>query len=183
MRREGSRRAFLRRAVRLACAAPLFPLASRAFAGEAGARSISLLHTHTGEFLDIVYALGGRHVPAALAAIDRFLRDHYSGAVGRIDPALFDQLHALRLIFGAHEPFEVISGFRSAQTNAALRRRGAGGVARHSLHMEGRAIDIRLPGVGLAQLRDAARDLKAGGVGYYPASQFVHIDTGRVRIW
>jgi len=182
MEQDATRRAFLCRTVRLACAAPLLSLASAARAAGTRSRAVALAHTHTGELLDVVYAVGGRYVPEALRRIDRFLRDHYDGAIGRIDPALFDQLHALAQAFGASRPFEVISGYRSPQTNAALRRR-SGGVASHSLHMEGRAIDIRLPDVDLADLRDAARAMRAGGVGYYPASQFVHIDTGRVRTW
>ncbi|GAB4180850.1 MAG: DUF882 domain-containing protein [Rhodocyclaceae bacterium] len=182
MKEIATRRAFLARAARMACAAPLLSLAPRALAAGRKARAVSLAHTHTGEALDVVYAIGNRYVPAALGAIDRFLRDHYTGEVGRMDPALFDQLHALRSAFGATGPFEVISGYRSAQTNERLRRR-SGGVARHSLHMEGRAIDIRLPGVALSDVRDAALEMRAGGVGYYPDSQFVHIDTGRVRTW
>ncbi|HET9024333.1 MAG TPA: DUF882 domain-containing protein, partial [Burkholderiaceae bacterium] len=108
--------------------------------------------------------------------------DHYSGDVGQIDPHLFDLLHQVRALVGATQPFEVISGYRSLATNETLRTTRGGGVARHSLHTEGRAIDVRLPGVSLTDLRDAAASLKAGGVGYYPG-QFVHIDTGRVRRW
>ena len=110
-------------------------------------------------------------------------RDHYSGEVGQIDPQLFHLLHHLRQTLGTEQPFEIISGYRSPLTNATLRQSRAGGVAKRSLHMEGKALDVRLPGVPLSELRDAALDLRAGGVGFYPREQFVHIDTGAVRHW
>lgn len=177
------RRTFLRRAAGVAAAVPLLPYARQGLAAVSDARAIAFEHTHTRESLTLVYAAGGRYLPDALAAVNRFLRDHYSGEVGTMDPRLLDQLHALKLAFGTERPFHVISGYRCAKTNEKLRGNGGGGVARNSLHLEGRAIDIRLPGVALAQLRDAALDMKAGGVGFYPASDFVHIDTGRVRHW
>ena len=127
--------------------------------------------------------VGDRYDPAALNTLNHFLRDHYSGEVGRIDPQLHDLLHALRQSLGTREPFQVISGYRCPATNDRLRRTRGGGVASRSLHMDGRAIDVRLPGVTLTTLRDAAWSLQAGGVGYYAASQFVHVDTGRVRRW
>lgn len=147
------------------------------------ARMLQLSHTHTGERLAVEYFGAGHYHHEALSEVDRFLRDFRTGAVHRIDPSLLDILHQLRTATGATEPFEVISGYRSPRTNAMLRTRGGGGVASNSLHMQGKAIDIRLPGVSLKDLRDAALDLKRGGVGYYPASQFVHVDTGRVRRW
>ena len=150
---------------------------------DASIRRIALHHTHTGERIDIAYAGPGGYDDAALRTLDRFLRDHYSGDVGRIDPRAIDQLASLHRVLGASTPFEVISGYRSPVTNERLRTTRAGGVARHSLHMEGRAIDVRLPGVALADLRDAALDMRSGGVGYYPAEQFVHVDTGPVRRW
>lgn len=149
----------------------------------AAARSLSLVHTHTHERLDIVYQVGTDRVASALTAVNRFLRDHYSGEVGVIDPEVLDQLHALRLALGTQQPFEVISGYRCPATNAQLRARGGGGVAQRSLHMDGRAIDLRVPGTALADLRDAALSLKAGGVGYYARERFVHLDSGRVRRW
>lgn len=149
----------------------------------ADARSLSLVHTHTHEVLDIVYQIGGDRVPAALTAINRFLRDHYTGEVGVIDPALLDQLHALRQAVGTRQPFEVISGYRCEATNTMLRAKGGGGVARRSLHMDGRAVDVRLRGTTLADVRDAALALRAGGVGFYAREQFVHLDSGRVRHW
>jgi uncharacterized protein YcbK (DUF882 family) len=149
----------------------------------AQARSLALVHTHTGERIDVVYAEGPGYDRAALAALNHFLRDHYSGEVGTIDPALFDLLHRVRHAAGAAGPFEVISGYRCPATNDRLRTTRGGGVARHSLHLEGRAVDVRLPGVALPALRDGALALRAGGVGFYPRERFVHLDTGRVRAW
>jgi uncharacterized protein YcbK (DUF882 family) len=176
------RRLFLTRSAGVAAASvlPLAPTAARATL--AGGRELALSHTHTRERLALVYAVEHSYVPDALAALNRFLRDHYSGDVAPIDPRLFDLLHHLRRLVGGTQPFEVISGYRSVATNETLRATRGGGVARASLHTVGRAIDVRLPGVALADLRDAAASLKAGGVGYY-AGQFVHIDTGRVRRW
>jgi uncharacterized protein YcbK (DUF882 family) len=147
------------------------------------ARQLAFAHTHTGERLQLVYAHGAQYLDEAMGALNRLLRDHYSGTVGRIDPTLFDLLHQVQHSLGARMPFEVISGYRSPATNAHLRTSRGGGVAKRSLHMDGRAIDVRLPGVPLAELRDAARALKGGGVGYYPQDRFVHIDTGPVRHW
>jgi uncharacterized protein YcbK (DUF882 family) len=148
-----------------------------------GAHSLSFFHTHTGERISLVYALGGEVLPQAQLALNRFLRDHYSGDVGAIDPRLFSLLFGLRQELGTDAPFQVISGFRSPATNTRLRNTRGGGVARHSLHMDGMAIDIRLPGVALADLRDAATALQIGGVGFYQQEDFVHVDTGRVRHW
>jgi len=166
-----------------ALAAPFVCVPRRAYAGEAP-RTLRFEHTHTGEQLALTYAVGGRYLDAALEAIQHFLRDFRNGATHAIDPALLDQLHRLAALTATREPFEVISGYRSPATNEMLRREGHG-VASHSLHLEGRAIDIRLADVKLADLRDAALSLRAGGVGYYPSadSDFVHIDTGRTRFW
>ena len=151
----------------------------------AGARSLSFDHTHTRERISLVHAVDSDYVPDALTSLNRFLRDHYSGTVGRMDPQLFDLLHQIRLALGAKSlsAYEVISGYRCPDTNDHLRNSRGGGVAKRSLHMEGKAIDVRIPGVPLAELCDAALSLQAGGVGYYPREQFVHIDTGRVRNW
>lgn len=173
-----SRRRFV---AALAAFAPLTLPARAAFAA-APSRALGLRHLHTGEHLDVEYFAGGRYLPDALAAVDRLLRDFRSGEVAAIDPALLDLLHALAMTTGAQGPFEVISGFRSPATNEMLRHRSSG-VASGSLHMLGQAIDIRVAGVPLAGLRNAALSLRAGGVGFYPASDFVHVDTGRVRAW
>ncbi|ODU99306.1 MAG: twin-arginine translocation pathway signal protein [Rubrivivax sp. SCN 70-15] len=178
-----TRRRFLHHTVHLAAAGALPALSAPARASLAGARELMLHNTHTQERIDLVYAVQARYVPEALGSLNHFLRDHYTGDIGRIDPRLFDLLHDIRRVLGSAQPFEVISGYRCATTNARLRATGGGGVAQHSLHMEGRAIDVRLPGVPLADLRDAARSLRAGGVGFYPRDQFVHVDTGRVRHW
>jgi len=166
------------RRVFLASAAALSPLASRA----APSRDLRFAHLHTGERLAVEYFGGGRYQPDALAAVDHLLRDFRTGEVGRIETALLDLLHELSALVGSARPFEVISGFRSMATNEALRARSSG-VASGSLHLHGRAIDIRLADVALPQLRDAALALGRGGVGYYAASRFVHVDTGRVRVW
>lgn len=181
---QPSRRLFLRRTAHLAMAGTALPLASpSALASLPNARSLALEHTHTRESIALVYAVGEQYVPEALSTLNHFLRDHYVGDVGLIDPQLFDLLYKMKQVLGAGQSFQVISGYRCPTTNARLRNTGGGGVAKHSLHMEGKAIDVRLPGVPLGELRDAALSLRAGGVGYYPREQFVHIDTGHVRRW
>jgi uncharacterized protein YcbK (DUF882 family) len=145
-------------------------------------RRLDFLHTHTREALSVAYASLAGYRREALARIDQFLRDFRTGDVHSIDPGLLDLLNDLAALTGTVEPFHVISGYRSPRTNAMLRGRSEG-VARHSLHMDGKAIDVRLPDVPLRQLRDAAVALGRGGVGYYPGSGFVHVDTGRVRTW
>jgi uncharacterized protein YcbK (DUF882 family) len=183
---ETSRRLFLQRAGALALAAGARPSALAALRAESagrGARRLALAHTHTGEHIDLVYAVDEAYVPEALDALNHFLRDHYSGDVGVIAPSLFDQLHRLQQAVRSTQPFEVISGYRCPATNTTLRQTRGGGVAKHSLHMEGRAIDVRLPGVALPDLREAALSLHAGGVGYYPGERFVHLDNGPLRRW
>ena len=179
-----NRRQFLQQ---LALAAPAVLVADRAFAAidpgtAAASRALTFHHTHTGERLAVEYFSRGTYVPDALVAINRHLRDFRTGEEHVIDPALLDLLHRLQLATGSERPFEVISGYRSPKTNQVLREK-SNGVAASSLHMAGKAIDIRVADVRLAALRAAAIDLRAGGVGYYPESQFVHVDTGRVRMW
>lgn len=152
-------------------------------AGTSGARGLALAHTHTREQIELVYALDDRYLPDALGSLNHFLRDHYTGDVGRIDPRLFDLLHRVRQVLGSSAEYEVISGYRCPTTNNRLRNTRGGGVAQRSLHMDGQAIDVRLRGVALTDLRDAALSLGAGGVGFYPHDQFVHLDTGRRRSW
>lgn len=144
--------------------------------------SLQFAHLHTGERLTVQYRRQGRYVPEALAAVNHLLRDFRNDEVGHIDPALLDLLHALQARTQSRRPFEIISGYRSAATNAMLHARSSG-VATQSLHMVGQAIDIRLADVPLRSLRDAARGLQGGGVGFYPGADFVHVDTGRVRYW
>ncbi len=156
--------------------------AALATALPASERRLAFYNLHTGETVGATYWAGGEFVADSLAEIDRVLRDHRSGEVYPIDTGLLDLLNALAGNMEASKPFEVISGYRSPATNANLRN-NTGGVARNSLHMQGKAIDIRLPGCDLAQLRKAALALRGGGVGYYPKSGFIHVDTGRVRRW
>jgi uncharacterized protein YcbK (DUF882 family) len=151
-------------------------------AASAGTRLLSFHNTHTGESLRVPYCRDGRYCAEGLSRIDRVLRDHRSGAVHPIDPELLDLLHDVADRCDRDAEFEVISGYRSPATNAQLQARSAG-VARRSLHMDGRAIDVRLVGYDLARLRDRAVELQRGGVGYYRGSRFVHLDTGRVRSW
>jgi uncharacterized protein YcbK (DUF882 family) len=132
--------------------------------------------------VDADFCRDGRWCADGLARIDHVLRDHRSGDVHPIDRDLLDFMHGVAERSGREPEFEVISGYRSPASNALLHAR-SGGVARRSLHMEGRAIDVRLVGYDLAKLRDHALAMERGGVGYYRASQFLHLDTGRVRTW
>ena len=155
------------------------PAAPRA---AADVHRLSFVNTHTGDTFNDAYWADGDYVPGAMTAINHVMRDHRSGETHAIDPRLLDQLHGLNRLVDASAPFQIISGYRSPTTNAALQA-GSSGVASRSLHMDGRAIDIRVRGVQLPRLRDAALGMSAGGVGFYEASDFIHIDTGRVRRW
>jgi uncharacterized protein YcbK (DUF882 family) len=148
-------------------------------------RVLSFFHTHTGERLRTAYCCDGVYQPEALSEINRLLRDFRQNEVKPIDPKLLDLLHELGGTLEVDAPFHIISGYRSPVTNSMLRERGGAhtGVASRSLHMVGKAADIRVPGVKLDTLRAAARSLQLGGVGFYPSSNFVHVDTGRVRYW
>jgi uncharacterized protein YcbK (DUF882 family) len=148
----------------------------------AAAKRISLRNLHTGESLDLEFSRGGAYVPGSLAAIQVLLRDFRNDEQHVIDPRLMDYLYDVAQHSGVDPVFSVISGFRSPQTNALLRERSSG-VAQRSLHLEGRAIDVRLAGVDCSALAGHARDLTQGGVGYYRKSDFVHLDTGAFRTW
>jgi uncharacterized protein YcbK (DUF882 family) len=157
---------------------------ARESAGAGDVRALAFHNTHTNETLEAPYWISGRYQESGLTAIDWILRDHRTGDVARIDPQLLDLLHLLKeqaAGAGAPATFEIVSGYRSPRSNEMLRNR-SGAVARHSLHLKGMAADVRLTGVPLTRLRDAALDLKMGGVGWY-AGEFVHVDTGRVRRW
>ena len=143
---------------------------------------IALLNLHTDERLEIEYSRDGTYVPEALSKIEVLLRDFRTSERHVIDPSLIDYLVEVAHTVGADPSFSVISGYRSPHTNAVLHERSAG-VAQHSLHMQGRAIDVRMIGVDCANLAVHAEDLKRGGVGYYRASNFVHLDTGAFRTW
>ena len=146
-------------------------------------RSISLHNINTGEFLTkFIYWQDGNYIKEALDEISHLLRDHRTDEVRPFDPLVLDQACALSRKFESHKPFEILSGFRSEETNQKLRH-SSRRVARHSLHIEAKAVDLRLPGVSLKQLRAAALSLHNGGVGYYPKRGFVHIDSGPVRHW
>ena len=145
-------------------------------------RRLVLHNLHTAEKLDAVYWEDGRYVPDAVAAANKLLRDYRNGAEHPIDLRLFDLLHEVRGKLDSSQPFQVISGYRSPQTNAILHERSHQ-VASGSLHMQGMAMDVRVEGVALDHLHRVALDQKAGGVGLYPTSNFVHMDVGRVRQW
>lgn len=145
-------------------------------------RSLAFYNTHTGERLKTVYWIEGNYISESLGEIDHILRDHRTNEVLNIDTRLLDLLFALRNELDIKQPFHIISGYRSAPTNAFLHAR-SDGVAENSLHTVGKAIDIRTPGRALSVLHKAAIAVKGGGVGYYPKSDFVHVDVGRVRYW
>jgi uncharacterized protein YcbK (DUF882 family) len=146
---------------------------------------LHLHHLHTGEDLNIVYKVGNRYVPSAMARLNYFLRDHRTNDTSHYDPKEFDVLHQVLAKLGRpNATIDVVCGYRTPWSNHFLRTRSAStGVAKNSQHMQAKAIDIRIPGVTTKTLRDAALSLHEGGVGYYPISQFVHVDVGPVRQW
>jgi uncharacterized protein YcbK (DUF882 family) len=146
-------------------------------------RHLELHNTHTNETVSVVYRIGDEYQPRAIESLRNVMRDHRNNAVHDIDLPLYDQLHALALAAKCEPRFEIISGYRSPESNASMAARPGSGVAKHSLHMEGRAIDVRLHGCDCSDLRDLALAAARGGVGYYRSSDFVHIDTGRFRTW
>jgi uncharacterized protein YcbK (DUF882 family) len=178
-----------RRFLRLATAACAGLLAQPSLAGvrlharwATRERSIGLHNLHTDETLHIPYWRNGVYLSKNIQKINWILRDHRTDEVTRIDPNLLDLLYRVQQRLGSGEPFDVLSGYRSPRTNAMLRSRSRR-VAKRSLHMEGRAVDICLPNCRLSDVRRAALSMEAGGVGYYPRSNFVHLDTGDVRSW
>ncbi|MGH8285638.1 MAG: YcbK family protein [Steroidobacteraceae bacterium] len=173
-----TRRRMLAAAASSAAALPLAEL-SRAAARE---RWIELMNTHTNEVVSVAYRNEDGFVPEALARLDHVLRDHRSGEQREMDRALFDLLVDLAAAAQREPRYEIISGYRSPATNAKLAAQGSG-VSARSLHIQGRAIDVRLVGFSTAELRDLALAMKRGGVGYYARPNFVHLDTGRVRRW
>lgn len=154
----------------------------KVFACEGEKRVLSFYNTHTSEALSTVYWESGEYLKPSLSKINYILRDFRTHEVISMDRGLLDLLHTIHLKVGSQEPFHIISGYRSPQTNAFLRKHNRG-IAKNSLHMYGEAADIRLPGYELSQLRQVAVNLRKGGVGYYPRSDFVHVDVGRVRHW
>ncbi|MDH3229282.1 MAG: DUF882 domain-containing protein [Alphaproteobacteria bacterium] len=173
-----------RAALRLGVAALVTAAAGPAFAGIARrpVRALALRNLHTHETVRATYWADGSWQADGLREINYVLRDFRTGDVVDIDAGLLDLMHRLAALVGTDQPFEIISGYRSPRTNAQLANQSSG-VAKKSLHMEGKAVDLRLPGVKLSSLRRAAISLQGGGVGYYPKSGFIHVDTGRVRFW
>ncbi|HEY1313520.1 MAG TPA: DUF882 domain-containing protein [Steroidobacteraceae bacterium] len=177
-----SRRRVLLSGSALAGLSALTSVARSTAAQRPAPKRIALANLHTNERLEVEYCRDGRYLPEALKAIEAVLRDFRSGEQHPIDPKLMDYLIDVAHAAGADPAFSVISGYRSPQTNARLRETSTG-VAQRSLHMEGRAIDVRMAGVDCARLAAHAEELKHGGVGYYRASDFVHLDTGAFRTW
>ncbi len=181
---HGHHKTLARQVTRRGVARPYLARDLATGAPDAPVRKIALHNLHTEERLETVYFEDGRYIPEAMYDLKRVLRDFRNGEQHEIDASLIDLLDTLRARTGTHEPFQVISGYRSPSTNAMLHEESEhSGVAVHSLHMQGEAIDIRLADMALDHLRNAAFGLQRGGVGYYPASNFVHVDVGDVRHW
>lgn len=180
---ELNRRRFLKLVplAALACIATPSALAAR-LKGLSEKRSLSFYNIHTQESVQTTYWVDGNYLPDALERVNYVLRDHRVGKTKPIDIKLLDLLHMIDKHIATRQPFHVISGYRSPETNVLLRKQ-SGGVARQSYHMLGKAIDINIPGCCLSQLRDVALTLKRGGVGYYPHNDFIHVDVGPVRNW
>lgn len=179
-----SRRRFLKTGLN-ACtllALPMVASSAHAIMMQPVEKKLSFLNLHTGERIQSVYWANGQYIPEALQAISTVLRDHRTGDLYSMDTNLFDMLHLLKTKLDSKQEFHVISAYRSPASNEMLAARSSG-VATTSLHTHGKAIDIRLPRHKLSDLRTVAMSLQAGGVGYYPSSDFVHLDTGRVRFW
>jgi len=181
----GSGRAGLASTVPPAGVAGISGIVSGAMTGLGQRYVLHLHHLHTGESLDVVYRVGDIYLPDAMERLNLFLRDHRTQAEADYDPKEFDLLHSVMARLGrANSVIDIVCGYRSPESNEYLRDRSAStGVAEHSQHMLSKAIDIRVPGVSTLMLRNAARALGVGGVGYYPVSQFVHVDVGPVREW
>eukprot|EP01114_Cavostelium_apophysatum_P016072 TRINITY_DN4512_c0_g1_i1.p3 TRINITY_DN4512_c0_g1~~TRINITY_DN4512_c0_g1_i1.p3 ORF type:complete len:181 (-),score=42.11 TRINITY_DN4512_c0_g1_i1:1179-1721(-) len=177
------RRAFLKSSLLLAAPTLSLPALAKTAQAAAGERTLRLYNTHTGEKVSTTFWAEGEFIPDGLKDINKVLRDHRNNKVAQMDPELLLLLSQLNdKLDNSNRELHIISGYRSPESNAKLHA-ASGGVAKHSLHMEAKAIDIRLPGKDLKMLHKAAMSLKGGGVGYYADSQFVHMDTGRVRYW
>lgn len=177
-----NRRAFVGLGLTGAAALTFMPRAVMAASGGLDTRALGFFNTHTAEILKATYWRDGAYDKGAIGDINQILRDHRTGEVHPIDVPLLDLLVDLHRKLGSGKPFEIISGYRSPKSNATLAS-ASGGVAKKSLHMQGKAIDIRLRDVALKTLRAEAVAMQKGGVGFYPKSDFVHVDTGRPRQW
>lgn len=174
-----SRRQFLAVTCATAAAVGAGPVLA---SSKGGSRSLSMKNLHTGERLNTAFWADGTFSNDGLKKFNRLLRDHRANEVTRMDPKLFDIIHKVQQKLGFKGTIEIISGYRSEKTNAKLRAAGRG-VALRSYHTRGMAIDFRMPGINIQKVRQTAIDLKMGGVGFYPKSGFVHVDTGPVRRW
>lgn len=181
-RYHSDRRGFLKAGLFATAALGFWTPALAQAATPAAGRAMKLTNIHTGEKFHGEYWYNGRYIPGAFGEIKSVMRDYRTGEIFPIDPRLMDILYVLQNRLENFTAFEVLSGYRSPKTNAMLRRISRG-VAKHSLHMSGQAVDLNQPGTRLTSVHRAAIKLQAGGVGYYPKSDFVHIDTGRVRHW
>ena len=177
---DTNRRTFLKISASAALAT-LVPHAAIAL-GRSEHRTLSFYNIHTGESLTTCYRVNGKLINRAVRRISHIMRDHRTGEIKPVDPALLDLLHRIVKEIHPPSPISIISGYRSPQTNAALRK-STSGVAKNSLHMHGRAMDIRIPGSQTQEICQLAVALHSGGVGYYPKSDFVHLDTGPVKVW
>ncbi|MCC2958328.1 DUF882 domain-containing protein [Massilia sp. IC2-477] len=176
------RRAFLKSSLLLAAPTLSIPALAKTAQAVPGERTLRLYNTHTGEKVNTVFWAEGQFVEDGLKDLNKVLRDHRNNKVAQIDPELLLLLTQLNDKLDNNRELHIISGYRSPESNAKLHA-ASNGVAKRSLHMDAKAIDIRLPGKDLKMLHKAAMSLKGGGVGYYDSSQFVHMDTGRVRYW
>ena len=176
------RRAFLKSSLLLAAPSLSIPALAKTAQPASGERVLRLYNTHTGEKLNTTFWAEGEFIPDAMKDINKVLRDHRNNKIAQMDPELLLLLTQLNDRLDNNKELHIISGYRSPESNAKLHA-NSNGVARRSLHMDAKAIDIRLPGKDLKMLHKAAMSLKGGGVGYYAGSQFVHMDTGRVRYW
>ncbi|MEN8200328.1 MAG: DUF882 domain-containing protein [Thermodesulfobacteriota bacterium] len=177
---HASRRTFVKTSLQLCAGLAVLSSPLHSLASLPGCKPMIFLHTHTGERLKLDYSTD--FCSLKHRDVDTFLRDFRTGDIHPIDPKLFDTIHKIRKLSGSRGDIEIISGYRSPATNARLRNR-SNGVAKKSLHMQGQALDIRISDLSTRKLRDIAASLCHGGVGYYPKSDFVHIDTGKVRCW
>lgn len=177
-----NRRFFIKAGLGVCVGLVLPQFANASYTKKTGIRQIAFHNLHTGEKIKTVYWEKGRYIVGALREIDHVLRDHRTGKKHAIDVRLLDMVQLLHRLLGAKKDFQVVSGYRSPETNRLLAAQHYG-VAKQSLHMQGKAIDIRLPEFSLADVRKAALSMQVGGVGYYPSSNFIHLDSGQVRNW